>query len=98
MRTFKVHTLRIGLENVRRDITGDIENALVVLYRILIVDRRVFKFIFIRIAALFQFNYTLHQRMMKMELKFRMIAIIICHYLIFLGVRRWVVRSKEISH
>ena len=81
MRTFKVHALRIGLDDVGCHIACDIKQTLVVLNGVFKTYWGISEVVLVGIVALFQVNDALHQRMSKIKSYFRMITIIICHYL-----------------
>ena len=82
MWTLKVYILRVRLDNVSSHITGDIQDALVVLDGVLVVDGGVSKLVFVCIVALLELNDALHQRMVQVERDLWMVCIIISHNLI----------------
>ena len=51
----------------------------VILYRVLVVYGSIFKLLFVCVVFLTKIHHALHERMAEVELKFRMVAIIICH-------------------
>ena len=85
MRTLEVDALGIGLDYVGGDVSRDFKDLAVVFKGIFEIDRRIIIGLPVGIAALLELDNPFHKRMMKMELEFRIVAVIICHisYLLF---------------
>ena len=83
VRSLEVHVLRVRLDDVGGDVTGDFEHSLIVLDSVLEVHGRILIFVLVGEVALLQLNDALHFRMIKIEIVFRMVGIIVSHYLLF---------------
>ena len=83
VRALKVNVLRIRLDDVGGDVASNLKHTLVVLDSVLEVYGRILKFVFVGEVALLEFHNTLHFRMIKIEIVFRMVGIIVSHYLLF---------------
>ena len=79
MRTFKVNVFRVRSQHVSSDIARYFQYLFVILYRVLVVYGSIFKLLFVCVVFLTKIHHALHERMAEVELKFRMVAIIICH-------------------
>ena len=80
MWTFEVNILRVWFDDVSSYIAGNIQQSLVVLDGILVVYWSIFKLVFFCVISFLQVHNTLHERMIQVELYFRMVCIIISHF------------------
>jgi len=62
MRTFLINAFRVGLNDVLGHIVGNSQDALVVLDRIVVVDRCISELIFVSVVSFLQLNDSLHER------------------------------------
>ena len=79
MRPFKVYALSIVGNGSAGQFAGDVEHAVVVVHRVVKVERRIVIFVLVAEVALFKFHDTLHERVVKLKAQFCVVSIIICH-------------------
>ena len=79
MRTFNIYAFAVRLNHVGSNVACNLQHTVVVVYSVVVVNRRLVKLILVGITTFLQFNDAFHQRMGKMELQFRIVSIIICH-------------------
>ena len=83
---FGVHVFRVREDGVRGDVACDFEHAVVAVYRVGVVFRRVVKAVLVGVAVFLEFHDALHQgRAFKVELNLWMVCVKIRHnaYLLF---------------
>ncbi len=83
---FGVHVFRVREDGVRGDVACDFEHAVVAVYRVGVVFRRVVKAVLVGVAVFLELHDALHQRRaFKVELNLWMVCVKIRHnaYLLF---------------
>ncbi len=83
---FGVHVFRVREDGVRGDVACDFEHAVVAVYRVGVVFRRVVKAVLVGVAVFLELHDALHQgRTFKVELNLWMVCVKIRHnaYLLF---------------
>ena len=77
--TFEVNILRVWLDDVSGDVASNFEHTLVVLNSVVEVNGSVLILFLVDEVSLLQFDYSLHLRVVEVELKLWMVGIIVCH-------------------
>ena len=81
MRSFGINFFRIRSHNIGNDVAHDVQHLVVTVHGIGKVLRSLFVLVFICVAALFQFDDTLHQgAVFEFELYLFYVVIIVCHF------------------
>ena len=83
---FGVHVFRVREHGVRGDVASDFEHAVVAVYRVGVVFRRIVKAVLVGVAVFLELHDALHQRRaFKVELNLWMVCVKIRHnaYLLF---------------
>ena len=83
MWTFEVNSLTVGFEDIGGDVAGDVEHTLVVLDGIVEVYGCILILVFVCEVAFLELNDAFHFRVIEIEIKFRMVAIIISHDVLY---------------
>ena len=81
MRPFGINFFRIRSHNIGNDVAYDVQHLVITVHGIGKVLRSLFVLVFICVAALFQFDDTLHQgAVLELELYLFYVVIIVCHF------------------